>query len=255
MLDYMTIKKLISPDINLVVFDSVESTNDYAKTLSRTNPSTDTVVIAREQTKGRGTKGRSFFSPTDTGIYMSYMFKSLIPINEIKPITPAAAVAVLRVLSNYLSVEGSIKWVNDVEVNGKKLAGILTETVSNPKDFTAYVVVGIGMNTSTIAFPEDIKDRAISLSEITKDFDVNILYSRLINELERVRDYNMMVDDHDYIKEYKSSCSTLGKNIVFTQNEKDISGRVIDINNQGHLVVETEFGIISLASADIKQEY
>jgi len=229
------------------VLDTVDSTNNFAKDyVKKKNNTSTTVIIANEQTKGKGTKGRQFYSPKGTGLYLSYIFHKEFSLNDLTPITPAAAVAVRRAIYSYYSIESSIKWVNDIELNDRKLCGILTETVGH-NDKRSSIIIGIGINISTNSFPDDIKNKAVAISEYCHVGDINNFTSKIIRELEEV----LNLDANDLINEYRNVCSTIGKQISFLSDNKLEIGKAIDIDKDGHLIVETNEGIVTLISGDI----
>ena len=144
----------------IISLDRCVSTNDEAYLLAENGAENGTTVTAREQTGGKGTNGRSFFSPGKTGIYMSVILRN-VKQDRLLDVTPMAAVAVSRTLDKIFGVKTRIKWVNDVYLDGKKVCGILTKAQSkNGK--TDFIVVGIGINLFAPegGFPDDIKNTA-----------------------------------------------------------------------------------------------
>lgn len=223
---------------NLIILKTVNSTNSYAKELARGSSPHATVVVADEQTNGRGRLGREFFSPEGTGIYMSIILKP----NEIKipssHLTITAGVAVCRVLSNVCDSYPRIKWVNDVFVNEKKVCGILAEglgqeTGNNPHS----VILGIGLNVST---PSDIfpgKLSKLAGSVFPKSISRNELIAKILDELDSLCNSESI---DRLISEYKRYSLILNKNISFTKDGKAYVGVAVDINNEGNLVVELD---------------
>lgn len=150
---------------DIYVYDEVTSTNDLALDYIRKS-NKGTVVISDSQTMGRGRKGRSFFSPKGTGVYLSVAFKPSKPISEMENITALAALALAKAIDKAVydgSDVAKIKWVNDIFVEGKKVAGILTDAITsfdNPED--SYIVIGFGINVykPVEGFPKDIEKTA-----------------------------------------------------------------------------------------------
>ena len=130
--------------IKIISLDRCVSTNDEAYILAESGAENGTTVTAREQTGGKGTNGRSFFSPGKTGVYMSVILRN-IKKEQLLDVTPMAAVAVSRVLDKNFGVNTRIKWVNDVYLDGKKVCGILTKAQSKDGK-TDFIIVGIGIN-------------------------------------------------------------------------------------------------------------
>jgi BirA family biotin operon repressor/biotin-[acetyl-CoA-carboxylase] ligase len=156
------------PADRIRVFKSVESTNLTAKKIALDGAQPGTVIIAEEQTKGRGRMGRSFYSPPAGGIYMSFILKPRLDTAKSVLITTAASVAVCKAIEEVTGISCRIKWVNDIYKGDKKICGILTEAVT---DFESgqidYIVLGIGVNYNTARtdFPEELAGIAGSLFE------------------------------------------------------------------------------------------
>ena len=140
----------------LYIYDTLDSTNIRAKQLALENAPHGTVVIARQQTAGRGRLGRSFFSPRD-GIYISIIVRPDFDLTKSVHVTSAASVAVAESIESICGMDAKIKWVNDIYADNKKVCGILTEGIT---DFETgqieSLVIGIGVNTTIKDFPEDL---------------------------------------------------------------------------------------------------
>lgn len=151
------------------IFKTLESTNLTAKKMALEGAPAGSVIIAEEQTRGRGRMGRSFYSPPGRGIYMSFILKPRFDASKAVLITTAASVAVCRAIEKVTGVSCFIKWVNDIYADGKKVCGILTEAVT---DFETgqieHIVLGIGINYGTASgeFPEELAGIAGSLFQV-----------------------------------------------------------------------------------------
>ena len=121
------IRRYLGNEHEIFVLKTVGSTNAYLRELAQKGAAEGTLVVSSEQTRGQGRRGRTFFSPADTGLYLSVLLRPEAAVNEAVKITSIAAVAVCAVLEKVCGVQPEIKWVNDIFVNGKKAAGILTE--------------------------------------------------------------------------------------------------------------------------------
>lgn len=232
------------------VLDIVDSTNNFAKTLEHAqNPA---LIVANEQTNGRGRLGRSFHSPSSKGIYMTIAFEPDFGIDKALLITPLAAVAVCKAFEEVAGVSTKIKWVNDIYLDELKVCGILTEAVSNPTTGgIGKIIVGIGINCFEQEFPDAIKDRATYIKNPTKEFDRNQLISAVTNKfLELVKDF----DKTRIVEEYKTRSMLLGKNILIygtngsalpENGGKGVKARAIDIDENGGLVVEYLEGVMN----------
>ena len=124
----MKLENLIKTECNILQFDTLPSTNDTAKELGLRGEKENTAVIARAQTAGRGRMGRQFFSPDQSGIYMSILLRPTFSPDKSHLLTPAAAVAVADAIDSVCGTDCKIKWVNDIYLGNKKVCGILTET-------------------------------------------------------------------------------------------------------------------------------
>ena len=156
------------PPLELDVFDTVDSTNTVCLKRASSGDRSTYAAVAGGQTRGRGRRGRSFFSPDGTGLYMSILLRpSGLSADQAVRFTTVAAVAVSEAIEAVSGRSASIKWVNDIYVGGRKACGILTEASFNPEDGTLdYAVVGIGINVYEPqgGFPEEIRDRAGALA-------------------------------------------------------------------------------------------
>lgn len=216
------------PDVNLIYFETLPSTNTYAKENIGSFP-LPSLIIANGQTAGRGRQGKSFFSPSNTGLYMTLVFELN---NNCTLLTPAAAVSVCKTLKKY-GINPKIKWVNDIFLNDKKICGILTEcfTFNNKK----YVALGIGINLTTCIFPEDLN--------IAGSADIDCSKETLAREIsEEILGYISSPDDSCIYNEYKNELFVIGKQITFSKNNILYCAKVIDINEQCNLIVENENG-------------
>lgn len=232
-------------DFSVKRFKTLDSTNTYLKSLAEKGEKEGTVIVADAQEKGRGRRGKSFFSPADTGLYMSFLLRPKLPPEEALFITTATAVAVARAIESVTKKRALIKWVNDVYLDERKVAGILTESAfSADSKSLDYVVVGIGVNINTKNFPDEIKDIATSLgeSDVRDDLLQNILleFSHLYSHF----------PSHSFFEEYKSRSLLIGKEIEIVDDGR--CGVVYGINDDCHLLVRLNSGEkISLSSGEV----
>src|SRR5699024_77241 len=149
----------------IIKFQTMDSTNDYAKQIGN-NADEGTVIVSKEQTKGRGRQGRTWASPKDKGLYFSIILKPNMNMEDIQNITLISAIAIHRALKR-LNIDVQIKWPNDIVKDNKKIAGILTEIKFNG-EFIDYLVVGIGINIGVTMenIPEYLLDKVSSLKMI-----------------------------------------------------------------------------------------
>ncbi|MGL5544513.1 MAG: biotin--[acetyl-CoA-carboxylase] ligase [Cetobacterium sp.] len=248
-LSSIEIKKNLKYCNEIIIKNSLDSTNNYGKTLLMENPSHGTTIIANEQTNGRGRKGRYFFSPKDTGIYMSIILKpELISLENPLKVTIATAVALTKSIDELCKKNTLIKWVNDIYIDGKKIAGILTEATTDFESGTIQnIIIGIGINFNTSIFPEELLPIARSIFS-KEDYSVNRneLIAHIINE---IMDIIGDLNNENIIKKYREKSFLIGRDIVFYEKENEIFAKVLDINKDGYLLVETNSGSKKTLSA------
>ena len=225
-------------------YDEIDSTNLEAKRYAASNSEhlqEIPVFIAKSQTGGRGRLGRSFFSPEETGLYMSI----LLPINEnlieTDLITPAAGVAVCRTIEELSKQNPKIKWVNDVYINKKKVCGILAEGIIDSKlGKISKVVLGLGINLfePKAGFPEEIANIATSLFGKNVENPETVKYQFVGKLLENLEKTLEAAQEKTVMKEYKERSLVLGETVTVIDAKNQFSAFVKDITKKGHLVVE-----------------
>ena len=227
------------------VLDTVGSTNDYLKKLGSEGAQSGAVIIAREQTKGKGRLGREWKSKKDENISMSILLRPKLSPAEVSAITPLSGLAMCKAINDFCRLDSRIKWPNDVIVGKKKLVGILTE-MSAEFDRVNYTVTGIGVNVSNTTFPDEIAHKATSiLLETGRHIDKNKFVATALNYLERELVLNRYILSGYTVSEYQSLCATVGRSVTFTRGNRRISGMAVGINNSGELEVMLSNGTIA----------
>ncbi len=226
------------------IYKSVDSTNQVAKKLAVEGAPHGSIFLSEEQTSGRGRRGRNFFSPKGSGLYMSILIRPEGSAAQAVLTTSAAAVAVSRALSKLSGIDAKIKWVNDIFVNGKKVCGILTEAVSDFESGSIEaLILGIGINVSTTeeAFPEDVRTVAGSIgNDMRNSISRNLLAASVLREVFAIAEKPRA---EEFMEEYRSRCFLLGQDItVLPGGGESYSAKAIDIDERGALIVETEDG-------------
>jgi len=243
-------KKTINCSAKIIVEESSASTNTELKQMAENGAEHGTVLIANEQSGGRGRLGRSFFSPQGTGLYMSLLLRpSNYPPEIVVKITTIAAVAVCEAIESVCTEEPLIKWINDIYMRGKKVCGILTEA-SFGKDGKSieYAIVGVGINVYEPyeGFPKEIQNVAGSVF-VKKNGDYkNMIASKFIN---RFYDMYGNLENIDYIEQYRKRCFVIGKRINVLTNNKDRSATALDIDDDCRLSVKYDDGTMDLLSS------
>lgn len=217
------------------IFDTLDSTNTYAAKLAKAGAPEGTVVIARQQTAGRGRRGRTFLSPMDTGLYMSVILRPGCPPAELMHLTCAVAVALCDAVEQVTGVRPQIKWINDLVLNKRKLAGILTELGFTAQGMVDHAVIGIGINVSQ--FPAALQGLACSLlSETGRSPTIGALAAAVMISLETIN--KRLLSERDAIMEtYRRDCITLGSDVQVLRASFSRQGTAMDIRTDGALVV------------------
>ena len=234
------------------VENTVTSTNTVLKELAKKGEKTGYVLIAEEQTNGKGRLGRSFYSPSETGIYMSVILRPEITAENSLFITAAAAVAVSRAVEKVSNgaVTPGIKWVNDIFVNNKKVCGILTEaSINGANGKLNFAVLGIGVNIYPPEndFPQDIKNIAAPVFSANQDKNLrNKLAAEILRELKNLPE-NFMSDR--ILSEYRNRSMLVGKKVCAICGDNKQPCTVLDIDNKARLVVRFENGVIKALSS------
>ena len=198
------------------VAQTVDSTNTRAKLLAAAGAPEGTVLIADEQTGGRGRMGRSFVSPPGAGVYLSVILRPQDAPHQLLHLTAVAAEAACRALEAATGLRPGIKWTNDLLAGGRKVAGILTElSIEAESGSTEYVVVGIGVNCNQEAadFPPELREIAGSLRQaLGHPVNRNAVAAELIRWLARGAE-TLQREKTAWINAYAADCVTLGRDV------------------------------------------
>ncbi len=261
-LSVQSISKYLLPELKslqLEVYKTIDSTNTRIKEYAASGKPEGIVIVAEEQTAGRGRMGRRFYSPQMSGVYISFLFRPKFTAEESLFLTTAAAVAAAEAIEEASGVKAEIKWVNDVYCHGKKVCGILTEASVNVENsMLEYAVTGIGFNVREPegGFPEEIRDIAGPIfltggdhGEASSDLDARSrIAAGMINHFWK---YYEHLTDRTFMQEYKRRSFLLGME-VRTLSEPSITGRAVDVDDDGHLILELPDGTKrSLSSGEV----
>jgi BirA family biotin operon repressor/biotin-[acetyl-CoA-carboxylase] ligase len=230
---YEELNKLGIDPPRIILYDETDSTNTRAKEYAESVRDKETVIfIANSQTAGRGRLGRSFVSNKGAGIYMSILsYPSGVGFDSTK-VTTEWAVKLCRAIERVCSCKISIKWVNDLYLGGKKLAGILTEGKIENYGKIAYQIVGMGINVYKNAISDEISTIATSLElEIGSVPDRSVLAARMIYEA---------LTETDCFEEYKARSLVIGQDVTVVKTTSSYNAKVIDVNPDYSLKLEVE---------------
>ena len=239
--------------VRIYVYETIDSTNTEAK--RRCTESSDvrrlngTVVVAAQQTAGRGRLGRAFYSPSGSGLYLSIIYAPEGGITSPAVLTASAAVGVCRALKDVYGADAQIKWVNDVFLRGKKICGILAEGVTNfETGLIACAVVGIGINILPGSFPPELADTAGSvLEDNCADTKRSLLAASVVENVLGIYNggKNGIVQS---MQEYRTRSLLTGRTVtvypVINQTEKKYTAVVQGITDDAKLIVKDSDGQI-----------
>jgi len=229
-------------------YKRIDSSNSVLKKMAETGAPEGTVVLADEQTQGRGRLGRFWLSPFGKNIYLSILLKPPLQPQDSPLLTLLAAVAAVRSIRRSLpNLSIGIKWPNDVLINNRKVCGILTELKAEA-DLLHYLIIGIGINVNWRAedFPAELKHIATSLyiENSRRSVSRQKLLCALLQEMES--SYRRFLDKgpQTVISAWKKYNLTLGKNVTVHTLREDFTGYAVDIDSEGALLVKDEKGIL-----------
>lgn len=240
MLSEADIRSFLESDLrknaSIFVHDTLDSTSSEARRLVENGFSGVAVVLAEQQTGGRGRRGKSFYSPRGTGLYMTLVIPGSSSFFCFTRVTTTAAVAAARAIEKVTGAKTAIKWVNDIYTYGKKVCGILAEAVNDIRTGAVKgVLIGVGVNISTKDFPKEIADVAGSLS--AAETDRCRLAAEFVNEYVRCAG-----EGAECMAEYRRRSMVIGKRINCFVNNECYEATASDIDDDGALIILTDSG-------------
>lgn len=225
----------------VLYFDTIDSTNTKAQELAEKGYPSGTLVVADKQESGKGRRGRSWVSPSGTGIFMTLMIKPDINPNNASMLTLVAALAVAKAITSVTGEEAMIKWPNDIVVNSKKVCGILTE-MNAQFDYINHIVVGIGINVHNESFPEEISQMASSLMIEAggKRFHRAQIIAETMSYFEQYYDTFLKTQDLSaLVREYDELLVNRSKSVRVLDPKEPFDGKAMGITPKGELIVDT----------------
>ncbi len=216
------------------------STNDLMKAMAEDGAAEGTVLLAGEQTRGKGRLGRSFTSAAGKGVYLSALLRPDLPPEALLPLTGFTAEAMVRAVRRAAGAEARIKWVNDLLLNGRKLCGILTESAFSAGGRLKYVVVGVGLNVNydRADFPPELRPLAGSLqTELGRSFPLPPVAAAMIEELDALYTALLAGDTAPYLAAYRQHCLTLRRDVLLLQNGVSTPAFALDVDQALGLLV------------------
>jgi len=246
-LDTLMIRARLPRDqsCEVVLLDAVDSTNDEAMRRASQGAAMPLVVIAREQTKGRGRLGREWLSAPNGNLYLSFVASPQVPPDQLPTITPWVGVNLCAFLSDFTAVKPTVKWPNDLLIDDRKVGGILTEARLDA-DRIRDLVIGCGLNLRGPAtgWPDDLVNRAIALDEAAvSSIDVNAFAAEMISRLLRTFEDFQARNFGDRLAELWHRYDALrDRSLTVLHGDEAVSGVGHGIDARGHLLLELPDG-------------
>ncbi len=234
----------------VLVFESIDSTNRFARNLITHTPQDKTLVIAESQTKGRGRYTRFWASPPG-GVYLSLILHPDYPPEQFALYGLLAGCAVRSAISDLYGLNPQVKWPNDVLVNGRKIAGILSELVMDDYG-NPWVILGIGVNANTrlTDYSPELQPTLITLVELlSSPIDIEQLIIKLVREIISRLDPNLLPS---VLAEWRRTNITLGRHVTVNTGESIISGIALDITRTGSLLIQqSQNSVLEVITGDV----
>lgn len=232
------VPKRLSQDLGFPVFfqeDSLSTQLDTKIGIEHSHP-TPALYLAPKQGAAKGRYGRPFYTSNTGGIYMSLHLAPDAPLTEFKPYTILVAAAIVRTIQELTQLPARIKWVNDIYLADKKIAGVLTEAISSMETQTITdVIIGVGINFHLPAFPDELAEKAGNLfaekPSLTRQELVLAIWKKFFETPEQ-----------ELMRIYKENSLVLGKQVSFVRQKKTYTGLVTQITDKGYLIVKLENG-------------
>ena len=230
------IMRLLNASLPVYVFDTVDSTLNEAKRRYMDEGEKLFFIVADSQTEGRGRRGRQFFSPQGTGLYLTLAMPVQFPVEAAPSITAYAAVCVCKAIESLTGKQGKIKWVNDVFLDEKKICGILSEAnTSLENGMIDTVLIGIGINVVPCSVPDDLHDIVGFLDPQVPIR--NQLAAAICNELLAFEQNKAL-----FLDDYRKRSLTIGRRVLCTVGNETFTATAVGIDSLGGLIVRLDDG-------------
>jgi BirA family biotin operon repressor/biotin-[acetyl-CoA-carboxylase] ligase len=229
----------------IAVWNRVGSTNDLAAKAASSRANDGLVILAEEQTSGRGRRGRSWSAPGGSSILMSVLLFPPPILDDLGWLTALGAVAVSEVVAEFAGLDPRIKWPNDVRVDGKKIAGILVERGQG-------TVLGIGLNVNVEDFPDELRDSATSVQRLVgRPLDRSEIARSLIQRLDFHHNQAIEKGPESLDEPYRRKSEHLDHQVEVSTGSEIVVGRLIGLDLRSGLTVESETGRIEIPGRDV----
>ena len=220
--------------------EEVDSTNEEAKRLARQGVKEGYMVIADKQVSGKGRLGRSWDSPSGTGIWMSLVLRPEISPDKASQITLIGGLAMCEAIRQVTHLDAKIKWPNDIVINGKKVCGILTEMNAKVNDIN-YIVIGVGVNVNSTNFSQELPFATSLKLESKMEYKRKDIIKVFLEKFEAYYIPYKTLPTLEYILPiYKAYCITLEEQVKIMDSTKEYIATPLDITLDGKLVIKTK---------------
>lgn len=224
--------------IRLQVLETVTSTNDMLRAAAENGAPEYSICIAQQQTAGKGRQGRAFFSPAQTGLYASFLFRPNMTPEQALALTPMAAVAAANAIEACTGKTMQIKWVNDLLLEGKKVCGILAESKFSSQQKAEYIIVGIGINLMPPpgGFPSELREiaGAVFPHNTNPQRAFTDCASGLISAM--LQEYALLPKKH-YLTGYRERLCVLNRPITVNENGTERPATALAVDDNLRLLV------------------
>jgi len=238
---------------HLVYLPETNSTQIAAHDLAKNGADHGTVILTNKQTNGKGRLGRSWYGEEGNGISMSIILRPDFHYQQAPLITLFTSLAIINAYNTLYPINARIKWPNDIYLNDRKNAGILTE-MHGEQDQIHYLIIGIGINTKQSDYPTEIKEKAISLEELLGQAPKRVkLIQEILHQFEQEYGKFSEFGFQEFYPLYHNHLYKKGHMITVHQPTKQITGYINGIDENGYLILKQESGdLIKIVSGDIK---
>ncbi|HFI0634395.1 TPA: bifunctional biotin--[acetyl-CoA-carboxylase] ligase/biotin operon repressor BirA [Streptococcus suis] len=236
---------LISQELQLPVHLNTDSDSTQldAKQGIEAGHASPALYLAPHQNKAKGRFGRPFYASKSGGIYMSLRLSPNVPFLAFKPYTILAAAALIKAIIQLTGLDVQIKWVNDIYLGKKKVAGILTEAISSMENQRVTdVIVGVGINVHIDDFPKELRQSAGNLFDDQPPFTRNQLITAIWKAF-------LETDEKELIALYKEKSLVVGQQVSFVENQVEFKGTAIAVTDTGNLVIQLDNGKAKIISS------
>jgi len=246
-----------APNFANELWQTIDSTNNRAMALAKQGAPHGVIVMSRQQTAGRGRLGRTWISPPDAGIYLSFLLRPAKFKPQIPLVTLATGFACAKAINKILGIKIGIKWINDLVLSGRKLGGILGELYLPPAPEQAAaeaLIVGIGINIdqASAGAPIEVSSQMAWLTEVVQgSLDRNALVAEIAFELEGVIELLSAGRSEEILNGWRNYAVTLGELVVATVGNETVSGIAVDVSDCGGLILQTTAGQRTLHAGEV----